>query len=259
MFNSLITRGFTKNTTLFILILGSIIALLDVIENNVIHLKPSDYWDYPLGVYNWWFLFNPEVYLSIIITVFPLLASVPYADSYIEEKKSGFLKSILLRQNKSKYLIRKFLINFAIGGIASIVPLVLNLLVYFSLLPAIKPNLYFGNIPIISFLPDLYINHPLVYIILRIGNCFIFGGIFASIALTCSLFVENRYIIIGIPFFIYTILDIVLDTLNLQKYSPLKFLFLDVPFTYGIYVIAITTIILLFAAFYFGGEKSENI
>ncbi|TDU11121.1 membrane-spanning protein [Bacillus subtilis] len=259
MFKSITTRGFTKSTTLFILILGSLIAILDVVENNVIHLKPSDYWDYPLGVYNWWFLFNPEIYLSIIITVFPLLASVPYADSYIEEKKSGFLKNILLRQNKNKYLTTKFFINFLIGGMASITPLVLNLIVYFSLLPAIKPNIYFGNIPVFGFLPDLYVNHPLIYIILRIGNCFIFGGIFASIALTCSLFVENRYIAIGIPFFIYTILDIILDTFNFQSYSPLKFLFLDVPFTYGIYVIATVTIIIFFVVFCVGGKKSENI
>ncbi|MFB8392581.1 membrane-spanning protein, partial [Bacillus subtilis] len=67
------------------------------------------------------------------------------------------------------------------------------------------------------------------------------------------------YIAIGIPFFIYTILDIILDTFNFQSYSPLKFLFLDVPFTYGIYVIATVTIIILFVVFCVGGKKSENI
>ncbi|MGW5983713.1 membrane-spanning protein [Bacillus mycoides] len=254
-------RAFKRGSFLLVLCVGCLIAILDVLENNVIKLSGKDFWDYPLGTYNWWFMYNINMYISLFTIVFPLLASIAYSDSYVEDIKSGFIKNILVRYSKTKYLITRFLINFVLGGIVVITPLLINLLLYTIMIPSIEPNAFLGA-NIVSdrgFLPELYFNHPNLHITFRIFICFLFGGVFASIGLACSIIVQNRYAVVIIPFIMYIFLDIIATSMKLEKFSPIVFIFYDIPYSSTIFIFAVIMLGISFIAFFYGGKRSETI
>lgn len=254
-----INRAFLRINTLIILIAGSIVGITEVLNNPVIHLSVDDYWDYPLGAYNWWSLHSVNMFQSAIITIFPLLAVFGYSDSYLEDEKSKMLINFTARCSKTKYLSTRFLVNFIIGGISVCTPLIVNLLCYLMLVPNIEPNLYFGNPPVNNFLPNLYLSNPLLHIVFRTLLCFLYGGVVASLCLTISLFIKNKYKALLTPFLIFTILDVVLGSLGAGQYSPLTFLFSDVPFSPATLIIGISLLFVTGTIFIFGGRRLESL
>lgn len=260
MFKLELKRALTRKSTVVVLAIGILIAGLDVLTNNVILLTKQDFLDYPYGVYSWWILYDLDVYISIFMIIFPLLASVAYGDAYVEDMKSGFIKNILVRYSKKKYLLIRFIITFLVGGLVVSIPLLFNFVLYACFIPIIEPNIFFGSysIPINGFLPELFYSHPFLHVALKIFICFIYGGIFAVISLFFSLFIFNRYIVVIIPFIIYLFLDILFSSIGVEYVSPIVFLFFNIiPYTNLIFLIAISTLVLLMISFLFGGKRYE--
>jgi len=196
----------------FILIVGILLALIPVIQIWPESLSKEDYAMYPMSPYVGWMHFVGETYL-IYTLVFPLLASLAYSDTYAEDYNTGLLKNILTRIEKKKYLLNRFFINFFIGGLVSVFPLVINFMGVMTAFPLIENNYYFGMLVVVngSFLPELYYEHPFLYIILRLIIIFLFGGVLASIGLAFSTIVKNRYIVLIVPLLFVTALDVLLN------------------------------------------------
>lgn len=84
MFNIELKRAITRKPFLIVLVVGVLLALLDVLTNDTIQLSGMDFYDYPLGVYEWWILYSINEYNMILSIILPLLVAMAYSDSYAE-------------------------------------------------------------------------------------------------------------------------------------------------------------------------------
>ena len=68
---------------------------------------------YPRSLYNS-FICLDYAYLpsTILYTIFPLLVTLPHAISYYRDKKSGYIKNILIKADKKDYYAAKYLSVF---------------------------------------------------------------------------------------------------------------------------------------------------
>lgn len=261
MFNIELKRAITRKPFLIVLVVGFLLALLDVLTNDTIQLSGMDFYDYPLGVYEWWILYSINEYNMILSIILPLLVAMAYSDSYAEDINSGFSKNIFTRYSKNKYLRTKFFVNFIIGGFVGSVPFLTNLILYLMLIPSIEPNLFFGTnfMTDQGFLPELYYSYPMAHVLLRTFMCFVYGGALASFGLACSVFVKNRYVIVIIPITLYILLDIVLSVFSLSEFSPFKILFVNTPYNNGTFIIPLILVSISYFCFLIGGKYNEDI
>lgn len=146
---------------------------------------------------------------TLFFTLLPIIAVLPYGWSYFTENKAGYVKSVVIRSGKWQYFLTKYIGVFTAGGLVVLIPLIVNLLIVASFIPAITPTkLYPLSYAVIhgSLWSDLFYTYPLVYVVLYMILNFIFAGLFATMSLTISLFIKNRIAILLIPFFIIFVL-----------------------------------------------------
>lgn len=167
---------------------------------------------------------------TVYFTLLPLIAALPYSWSYFIENKTGYVKSVVTRSSKSQYYLSKYIATFTAGGLVVLIPLVVNLLIVASFVPAITPSkLYALYYPVGfgSLWSALFYTHPVMYVMLYLLLDFIFAGLFATMGLAVSFFIKNRIAIILIPFFFILILHYARTFLAYKYYSeisPLHFL-----------------------------------
>ena len=157
--------------------------------------------------------------------ILPILACIPFADSFFTDKKSGYIKNVLIRANRKDYFMGKYLATFIAAGIAVIVPLIVNLIITSMFLPSYIPNVStYGQIGQVSMWSKVFFTHPYIYILGYLIIDFMFSGFIATIGLSISLIAEYRFMVIIAPFLIYVFIYSVLGSFNLESYIPLIFL-----------------------------------
>lgn len=256
-----IKRIFKRPSFYVALLVGIAIASLEVFSNNHIRLGSKGFIDFSSGAYNNLMLYNLGKYIRMLQMVFPLIVTIAFADAYLEDLKSGFIKNIITRYDKKKYLITRFLVNFIVSGLIISIPLIVNYMLYASFIPSIEPKVFFSSPVLVpgEFLPYIFFNFPLLHAFIRIFLLFIYGGTFSSIALASSIFFRNKYVITILPFIVYIGMDVTIPMVLSYEYSPMIFLFN--PFGYNHMFIAIPLILLIacFSIFIIGGMKNELI
>ena len=70
-------------------------------------------------------MINAEI--NIYQMVVFLLITIPYAASYYTDRKSGILKNLVIRGEKSIYTVAKSIAVFITAGVSAVFPLLLNL------------------------------------------------------------------------------------------------------------------------------------
>lgn len=148
----------------------------------------------------------------------PLLASLPFCDSYIKDRKCGYINYVLIRTNFKTYFKNKLLINALAGGLAASIPLILLFLISNILFPANIPNTRFNYYPSGAF-SQIYKQIPAIYIFIIILMNFLFGALYSTIGLGFSVLLKNRLAVTAIPFFLYLFLIVV------TQMGQIKFLF----------------------------------
>ena len=263
MIKSEINRVFKNKSFYAVLLVGITITTLEAFSNNNIRLSTVDFIDFPNGVYNNLILYNLGEYMRMLQMVFPLIVTVAFADSYLEDVKSGFIKNIITRYDKKKYLITRFLVNFVVSGVVISIPLIVNYMLYAGSIPSIDPHIYFSqvNVDAYGFLPGLYYTYPFIHMCIRILLLFIYGGALSSIALATSIFIKSKYIITIIPFIVYIGIDVIIPMMlqSGYKYSPMIFLFNPTGYNFMFATIPIILITGCFSIFFIGGMKNEFV
>lgn len=129
--------------------------------------------------------------------ILPLLASVPWADSYYQEKRSGYLKMVYTKSSRMKYLLSKYAAVFCLGAVAVAFPLMLS--IYFSALylPAqpLDQVMLQSSIANYTLWGNIFYENPLHYMFRYIILDSIYGGLFAGVSLLLSIFVRKRFTI----------------------------------------------------------------
>lgn len=157
----------------------------------------------------------------IFFLILPILACLPFGTSYYNDCNSGFIKNIYMRTARKEYLVAKYLSAFLAGGVAVVVPLVLNLACSLILLPNLLPISSMGQngiCPLMLFY-RIFFSYPIVYTAIFILLDFLMAGIWACIGLVASFLSDYKIIILICPFFVQLIIHVVCTITNKSEYS----------------------------------------
>lgn len=262
MFFIEIKRAFSRLSFKIAISIGVIFCILSLIEMPVYRGNVMD--SYIKGFINTPFsnfmLFRLNVISNFLIIIMPIISTLSYSDSYIEDVKSGFIKSIYTREKKYSYLIAKYFANFIISGIAFSIPLLLNYIILILLYPSIQPDPILSGVTIMKggLFPQLFYSHSNIYIIMWITIYFLYSAAFASIALCFSKLLKHKFVILFTPFVLYFLVEVFAEISNKMEYSPQAFLYLSLKQDFFIILSEFIFIfVITFIIFCFGGSNDE--
>lgn len=183
--------------------------------------------DYPHSVFNKWIggeSYSLQSFLYFLLL--PVLAVLPFGVSYQRDAKCGAVKNFLIRCKRSCYYLSKYIAAFLSGGVTIVLPLLINLGLTASTLPALIPMSMTGTFPIFSnaMWSGIYYTYPWLYVALYLAVIFIFGGLFACVALAFSDFLKNGFVVMISPFLVHLFIYTLCNTLRLPALSPFNFL-----------------------------------
>lgn len=183
---------------------------------------------FPISVYNTYIGINhTSVASSIFYFILPILAALPYGSSLVSEKKSGYIKSVIIRSGKSKYYISKFIAAFFSGVLVCIIIMTFSMIFSFMFLPNIKPDVITSTFPAAfrsNMWSNLYVHHPLVYLLLYSGIDIFYSGIFALISIASTFIADYKFTVLASPMLVYIAGSYFIDFLGLQNINPMVFL-----------------------------------
>ncbi len=157
---------------------------------------------------------------AVLSFAFPMLVSLPYAASLVEDFNSGFNHYIFIKMKSVRYLVIRLLVNALAGGLV----LFLSLLISFFLFAVTKNfDLSSTDLLNINLYNSIYQESPVIYIFILIANSFVCGVVFSTLGLGLSTIFKNQYLAVLSPFVFYIFSGTILVQIN--KYFNAAILF----------------------------------
>ncbi len=190
---------------------------------------------YPFTITEVWFGMDiSTMYNRLFMILFPIFSVLPYALISFEDKQSGYINQMLIRQSRKIFYLVRYVVTFIAGGISVTIPSLLNVMLgalYAPILPQTSENSQ-AYVSAASFAADLFYRSPLAYIALFLLIDFIWGGLFAVLALSMTDIVKNKYILLAFPFLLHMVVYYLvyyapIDSFNSGIYSIAPFYFLN--------------------------------
>lgn len=207
---------------------------IQIMEVRIFHKAIQEYGMEKVGLYYPRSLYNSFIGLdyaylpsTILYTIFPLLVTLPHAITYYRDKKSGYIKNILLKAKREDYYTAKYISVFLSGFTLALLILFFSLWISAMLFPALLPEVTTSTYcPYDSsaMLVKLFYTHPLVYTIVYIFIDAVFLGAIATIALGISCYVDNILLVFAGGMILYLIVDYIMELIGKNDLSPLRFL-----------------------------------
>lgn len=176
-----------------------------------------------LNSYNAW-LRTFVYYMSIVI----LISCLPFSTKYITDKKSGYLKNILLRCKKSNYLLSKVVLNALSGGIivsfSSIITLIILSTLFTNEIPSIKAGLFLNESAVFI---DYLFKNPTIYVCFVFIIMFFIGITYSTFSLAIGMITENIILSILIPQVYWLVGGSIMDTLGIDKLNPWNIMYFN--------------------------------
>lgn len=176
-----------------------------------------------------------SVQSSLFFLLIPILAVIPYAHSFLEDSKSGYLKSILLRTKKFNYMFSKCSAAFLAAGTAVVIPLLINLLLTAMMFPAIPQSAgegYGFTVNTWDLWHNLFYYHPFMYVLVFLLIDFVYAGLFALLSVVATFFIKKQFIILLFPFLLYEGVSLLATQFGAYSADPNWFLRGAQVFTY---------------------------
>lgn len=162
-------RAFLSPSFFIIFAIGTLISLLHI-YHEVLPWVPIDlsFPTPPLTPFVKWIGLDAFSFASsLFYLLMPLISAIPFADSYLLDVKSGFIKNVYTKVAKVKYVLAKYIATFLSGALAFVLPLLVNLVIVSLMLPSIIPDPTTGTNPITNrnMWDELYYSAPYIYIL----------------------------------------------------------------------------------------------
>lgn len=203
-----VKRMFLSIKFMVVLILGCTISIWFFWQNTI--LQSIDIPNQPRSAYISWLGASTYWMQSYwYFLVFPLLAVLPFAGTFFEDKKSGYIKSVLLRSSKKNYFLAKGFVIFLSGGLSVTIPLCVSFILTATRLPLLYPEIYIGFGPRSRILMSMFYRHPFLYTLGYLIFDFIMGGIFALMAMLLCYQISVKYLALMMPFAFCYVLGII--------------------------------------------------
>ena len=156
----------------------------------------------------------------------PILVVLPGVIQFCDDYNSGYSRFIITRVSKKTFLVKRYISTIISGGIACMLPLLLLLIGTLILCDAPEDYDTFANYVIYGKFADWWNGiAPMAHICLY---GFIFGMVWASIGMMFASMIPNRYVALGLPVALFYGANVVLNALNLTKFSPVNMILLDI-------------------------------
>lgn len=139
----------------------------------------------------------------IFAGIFP---GLPYAYSYLEERNCGYLKFIQTRMSRKKYAAQKIFFSGLSGGFSMLAPAALIFILLDIISVDTTPSNYQPIWEIKIWGPYMFVWGGRFVLVLKAILMFLFGAMWAELALLISLIVRNKYVALVLPFLVYEIL-----------------------------------------------------
>lgn len=271
LFKIEIKRAIFNKNMLIALLIGIVIVLPHTIQNLLNEIEIKNYIAEAglssgadlTSLYGRWFGMSTDFLAIMFYYILPLLAVYPGAMIYYKDRKSGYVKNLYTRFSKNKCLIIKYITTFISGGVAVVIPLLTAFLLTSLYAPArIPDSLVMNPVVDINMWSELFFTHPLLYTLGYMLIDFIFGGLFACLAMSVSEFVKHKFSVFISSFLVVAALSFVCVQLNLDYLNPQNFLspaqFVTAANGYVALIEALILFVVSFSLFYIGGKINET-
>lgn len=204
---------------------------------------------------------------TVYLLIMPLAVSIGVSDIFIQDRKQHLLHHAYMYHVNKSVDIKVILYSSIIASLLVIIPLLMNLIGEFLILPNISPERYTNNLIGIhssnTLSVPLYYTMPLLYILLYILLAGIWGAIMNIFGITLSIYTNNRILAMIGPF-IFQILLIILTNLSYKPYvvPPIYFLTGRTEFMYFEFLPIVLTFILFISLsiyFYIRGMRKYEL
>lgn len=172
----------------------------------------------PYNVFSMWLPLSivgssPGIMVTLVYLLVPLIAALPYGNSLIADRQSGYLKGMITRMDRKKVYRCRYVMIFLSGGAVTVFPFLLDFFVcrlyfpYYEMVPGRSYSINCGN----ALLGEIFAENPVLYVTLSMLLLFLFGGLWACMVPVFRGIVENRFLVMLCPFiagyFIQTALE----------------------------------------------------
>lgn len=264
------SRAFINKYLYLSILIGAIITVSHLIQYVIPLSKTLDEYlafNKPMSYPGWLFAswmggnqYNMQGYLYYLLL--PITSTIPFADSFFLDRKNGFIKNVFIRTQKVNYYLSKYLATFMVGGVAVIIPLLINFGCSTLLLPSMLPQASssFDFINAASMWSELYFSHPFIYVFSYILIDFVFGGLIATIAVVVGHFVEHRFIVLISPLLFYIFVFSIFNLFDAIALEPINFLQPSFGFSNFTIILIEATVLAITTSivFIFKGIKDET-
>ena len=133
-----------------------------------------------------------------------LLATLPFADSFLTDRDQGFLRLVALRAPYHRYRAAKILAVALAGGSGLLLSLLIIFLAGLGAPTDWNATVYSATSTLNNGVPwgpfgGLYTQNPLYYLLYLLTSAFGFGAVYALLGLAVSTVVSNRYVVLAAP------------------------------------------------------------
>ena len=136
---------------------------------------------------------------DILSSFLPILATLPFSGSFIDDIKAKFVRFVIIRSNYNTYLLSRMLVCFSAGG--------LTILAGAMIAWGIGAILFLPIERDIQGMGTIGTNGLLEVCFLLFMN----GGLWAVVGMTMSTIMESKYISYSSPFILYYLLVILYE------------------------------------------------
>ncbi|CAH0417750.1 hypothetical protein [Periweissella ghanensis] len=151
----------------------------------------------------------------------PILASLSSAQIISDDLRSGFFWQINRHKKIWQYALTTQLIAAISGALTVMLPLALDFIVLWCVLPNITPNIFlnYGNsiFPGLTFFADLYYTHPALLVMIYLLISGVVGAGFAVFSSLVAVYINNRFATLSAGF----VISMMLTILAVQSSNPM--------------------------------------
>ena len=198
------------------------------------------------------------VIFEIYNSLFPILAVLPFADTFFEEREQKTVEFCITRQSNNSYYFSKMLAVFISGFLIAVIPLLINYLLNFISFPLnsmidatnfskIQSGIYSSAIDTALF-PEIFAKNIYLYNLIYLAVTSVTSGMIAVVVYQLSFFYKKSRVFLLISFFVvYNIAMLILSALGLNEFCIKNYMFAARFFTDMSWCGAIVTYSLLIA------------
>lgn len=200
----------------FSLFVGLIICIINLIitineQHHSIEMlnkyENLKYIYYPITVSNSALGINNYAYTtSIFFTILPIIATLPFGLSLFTEKKKGYINFCLTRTKSSHYYISKIIVSYIGGSLICGAVLVFSIILNSAFVPSAQPEVISALFPVAyekTYFLDLYLNHPVVFMLLYTMIDMLYAGWLAVLSVLATFIFDYRITVLIFPLAIY--------------------------------------------------------